>query len=178
MPADNADAALPTDREVSCVDDERFVNTYRDQWPRVEQHLSRHLPVDVATDLASETFTAAWKSRDTYDPERGTEAQWIFGIARNVRAAHMRAAARASAAVAGASPGWTDGEETQAVDRVDAALLIGAAAIAIGSLDPDDLQVLIPVIVAALGGLELTRRTNAQHLRLHRIREKLRASLL
>lgn len=36
-----------------------------------------------AEELVSETLVRAWQRYDQFDPERGSERAWIFGIARN-----------------------------------------------------------------------------------------------
>ena len=36
-----------------------------------------------AEELVSETLVRAWRHYDQFDPERGSERAWIFGIARN-----------------------------------------------------------------------------------------------
>jgi RNA polymerase sigma factor (sigma-70 family) len=37
---------------------------------------------DSAADCAQETFVSAWRSRDRFDPSKGTLAAWLMGIAR------------------------------------------------------------------------------------------------
>src|SRR6266496_4954675 len=44
-----------------------------------------------ALDLVSELFARAWVSRKRFrDPGDGSAAPWLFGIARNLAAAHRR----------------------------------------------------------------------------------------
>ncbi len=48
---------------------------------------------DAAADCAQETFVSAWKSRDGFDPARGSLSAWLLGIARyRVLDAYRRAA--------------------------------------------------------------------------------------
>ncbi len=37
-----------------------------------------------ADEVVQETFVRAWRRRDQFDPSRGSERAWLFGIARNV----------------------------------------------------------------------------------------------
>jgi len=44
----------------------------------------------MATDVVQETVLLAWKKYEQYDPARGSERAWMFGIARNVAASQHR----------------------------------------------------------------------------------------
>ena len=50
----------------------------------------RFSDAQVAEEVVQETVLRAWRRHDQYDPERGTERGWIFGIARNVAASRNR----------------------------------------------------------------------------------------
>ena len=48
----------------------------------------------VAEDLAAATFEKAFRSWRRFDPRRGSEKTWLFGIARSVALDHFRAEER------------------------------------------------------------------------------------
>jgi RNA polymerase sigma-70 factor (ECF subfamily) len=52
------------------------------------EHWSRGRFADaqVAEEVVQEVVLAAWRKYDQFDPDRGTERAWMFGIARNVAA--------------------------------------------------------------------------------------------
>ncbi len=59
---------------------------------------------DLAEDLTAETLERAWRSRSTYRPERGPFANWVFGIARKVKADNFRKARQSFALEDPSSP--------------------------------------------------------------------------
>jgi len=156
------------------VDEAQFVAMYRALRPDIERYLRRSLDAAAASEVTDETFARAWQSRHNYDPERGAAHAWIYGIARNVRVGHLRAAMRPSLSTDRVT---TESHETAVVDRVDAAVAVGVIAVALAGLGAADAEAIAPVMRACVGGFELERRSNAEHLRLHRIRRKLQAAL-
>ncbi|TDU02922.1 RNA polymerase sigma-70 factor (ECF subfamily) [Streptomyces sp. 846.5] len=54
----------------------------------------------LAADLTADIFVTALEHAAGYDPRRGAPVAWLYGIARNVLAAHFRGSARESRAVA------------------------------------------------------------------------------
>jgi RNA polymerase sigma-70 factor (ECF subfamily) len=68
---------------------DRFEQLYREQVDAVTGYFARRAsdPQTVA-DLTADTFVAAIRGFASYDPRRGTARAWVFGIARNVFAAH------------------------------------------------------------------------------------------
>ena len=43
-----------------------------------------------AEEVIAETLVKAWRHYDQFDPQRGSERSWLFGIARNAAADHYR----------------------------------------------------------------------------------------
>jgi RNA polymerase sigma-70 factor (ECF subfamily) len=71
---------------------ERYVNGI---WRFVFSQLSRDR--EATEDLVSETFLAAIRTVQAFDPERGTVYGWLLGIARNKLRDHWRRAERVAA---------------------------------------------------------------------------------
>ena len=47
-----------------------------------------------AEEVVAETMVRAWRRHHQYDPERGSERSWIFGIAKNTAVDHFRRSRR------------------------------------------------------------------------------------
>ena len=156
------------------MDEAQFVAMYGALRPDIERYLRRSLDAAAASDVTDETFARAWQARHSYDPDRGALQAWIYGIARNVRASHLRATMNPSVCIDRLT---TESHETAAVDRIDAVVAAGVIGVALAGLTASEVEAIAPVIVACLGGMEVARRTNAEHVRLHRIRRKLREVL-
>ncbi|MGO9974035.1 MAG: RNA polymerase sigma factor [Solirubrobacteraceae bacterium] len=76
----------------------------------------------VVADLTSETFVRAAAGFGGFDPRRGSERAWLFGIAANVFGRHCSQfadASRAAVRLAGQRPLDVD-EIDELVDRIDA----------------------------------------------------------
>lgn len=130
------------------VDAVAFAEVFDREYPAVYRYLARRLPVAVAEDLASETFTRALEGFARFDPERGSRRAWIFGIATNLVSRHARDEVRALAAYArtGVDPvvHGDDGTDAAAA-RVDASSRGPALAAALAELRPEDRDVLLLV---------------------------------
>jgi RNA polymerase sigma factor (sigma-70 family) len=65
----------------------------------VHRYIQRRVGVDLADDLASETFVVAFDKRAAYDLERPDARPWLLGIATNLVFGHWRAERRQLRAV-------------------------------------------------------------------------------
>ncbi|MFG3441211.1 RNA polymerase sigma factor [Nonomuraea sp. NPDC047897] len=176
-----SDAALV---ELSRRSPERFGEIYDRYVREIHAYLGRRLDWQAADDLTAEVFLAAFRKRETFDPQRGTVRPWLYGFAGNVIALHRRAEARRLAALqrnAAAHDSTEHGHEERVVTRVDAGSAQGRLAAELRALSDGDRDVLL---LSALG--ELSHEEVAQALdipygtvgsRLSRVRKKLRAAL-
>ncbi len=62
---------------------------YRQCYPQIYNYFRFRIS-DEAEDLTAITFERAWRHRHRYDHDRGEFQAWLFGIARNVAAHHLR----------------------------------------------------------------------------------------
>jgi RNA polymerase sigma factor (sigma-70 family) len=102
---------------------EEFEQVYRQNVDVLTGYFARRCgdPQTVA-DLTSETFVRAAEGFDRFDPRRGSERAWLFGIAANVFSRHCEQSATGRGAVArlaGRRP--LDAEEIdELTERIDA----------------------------------------------------------
>jgi RNA polymerase sigma-70 factor (ECF subfamily) len=108
----------------------------------------------VAEEVVQETVTKAWRNHDQFDPGRGSERAWMFGIARNVAASRHRRDARHLRTVPTddlAQPGVDDAE----LSRVsELALIVDAFA----SLSDDHRAVVVAAYWEGLSTREIAAR--------------------
>lgn len=147
---------------------------------RVHAYLGRRT-AGHADDLLSEVWLAAFAARRSYDPDRGEVVGWLFGIARNVLLAHLRAERRRSARDRDAIHLSSDQmEEWAAVDeRLDAADSAPALRAALAGLPAEEREVLLLVAWEQLTPTEaavaLGIPPGTARSRLHRARGRITA---
>ncbi|MFJ9028334.1 RNA polymerase sigma factor [Streptomyces sp. NPDC102274] len=141
-------------------------------------YLSRRAP-GAADDLLAEVWLQAFTGRGTYDVNRGTSRTWLFGVARNVLAAHRRRHERDARALPGneeSSDPW------HAIDqRLDAAAVAPLIRHTLAGLPNVERELLLlvaweqltPSEAAAVVGIP----AGTARSRLHRARTRLRAAL-
>ena len=145
----------------------------------VYRYLARRAP-DAAPDLLGEVWLRAFASRRTFDPERGTAAPWLLGVARHVLLAHWNSTRPArNQPGAGPEPAW---EDWAAVDaRLDAAAVAPALRAALAELPAAERELLLlvsweqlsPTEAAVVVGIP----AGTARSRLHRARASMRDRL-
>ena len=81
----------------------------------------RSLGAGPAADAAQETFVSAWRSRESYDPAKGSVAGWLVGIARFKVIEQLRRSGRDSGSLEvppGGVPETTDINLERIADRM------------------------------------------------------------
>jgi RNA polymerase sigma-70 factor (ECF subfamily) len=78
------------DRSEVTIDRARLARLYDDHVDAVYAYLARRVGADVALDVLADVFEAAFAQLDRFDPARGSERAWLFGIATNLLRRHWR----------------------------------------------------------------------------------------
>ncbi|MCO8274895.1 RNA polymerase sigma factor [Actinoplanes sp. TRM 88003] len=163
---------------------ERFAEIFDRHYRDIYAYLAKRLGPELAEDVASETFLTAFDRRHSFDPARGEVRPWLYGIASNLAARHVRAETRhykALAEAGGQHPDDQHGQVDAVAGRVDAAAVRGPLAAALRRLPEPVRAVLLlvawaglsqPEAAAALGIPAGTARS-----RLHRARQEMRQAL-
>jgi RNA polymerase sigma factor (sigma-70 family) len=77
-------SVTPTlDRLFVLGDDSALRSAYEAHGSLIYTFCKRTVGPETAHDVTQEVFLAAWRARERFDPERGTLAGWLIGIAKN-----------------------------------------------------------------------------------------------
>lgn len=131
----------------------------------------------AAEEVTAQAFERAYRRQRSYDPRRGGERAWLFGIARNAALDELRRRSRQAALAADPADLEAAGHE----DHAESALRRTALRAALAALAPRDREVIALRFHAGLETAELAEvlgvsRTNAATL-LHRAMTKLREAM-
>src|ERR671936_116076 len=128
-----------------------FEALYRRTFPRVYGYVASLLRDRAAAeDVTAQAFERAYRKRRSFDPRRGSERAWLFGIARNAALDELRRRKRAAA--------LTDeplGEEPAAESEAEAAERRATVRAALAGLDPRDRELIALKFHAGLGNAEI-----------------------
>lgn len=175
--ADDADLVAALGRDAAAMEE-----LYRRHVRPLGRYVARRVdPPDDAADLVTAVFLEAIRSGGRFDPERGSAAGWLYGIAANLIAAQRRRGAAESRAIARFGGRATPVADLygDADDRVDAQREARSAAAILDALPPAERE-LIDLIrdrdltVSEAAG-ELGIRPATARMRLARLRGRFRA---
>lgn len=171
-------------RGVVARDPAAFEAIYRRHVDQVIRSAARRCsdPHEIA-DVVAETFLSVWRNASSFDPERGTAAQWISGIAArcflDLRRSDRRRR-RIRERVSGRLD-LTEADIDDLVAQIDAERAADAAGLAIGRLAPRQRVVFELVAVNGLSvsatAEALGMSPSAVSMRLTRARRALQADL-
>ena len=147
----------------------------------IHRYVARRAGDEVARELTAETFRVALEDFDRYDPTRGGERPWLYGIATNLLRHHWRNEQRRLRAHL-RHAGVTDavaGDPLVGVDsRIDAQRRLELVVDLIEQLDPDDRDLLVLVALEGCTSAEAAQALDIPagtvRSRLNRIRTQLR----
>ncbi|HEX7350675.1 RNA polymerase sigma factor [Brachybacterium sp.] len=110
---------------------------------------------DIAEDCVQETFVRAWRAREKYSADRGSQRTWLFAIARNVVVDALRARARRP------SPVPDEHLEGDAEPRTEASAVVDRIVIhcALATLSAEHREVIVAVQLDGLTYQQLSERT-------------------
>jgi len=162
---------------------EWFTAIFDRHYRNIYGYVARRLGPDLAEDVASETFLTAFDRRHSYDLARDDARPWLYGIASNLVARHVRAESRRYRALARA--GGREADTTEHDDavagRLDAAAVRGRLAEALARLPEPVRAVLLLVAWAGLNQQEAAMAlgipAGTARSRLHRARQEMRQAL-
>lgn len=122
--AAHADADADLDRSFHRGDRAALEAAYRRYGRVVYTFCRRMLGPDLAEEATQETFVAAWRASDGFDPARGSLGGWLMGIARHKAADALRSRQRAAARVERAALAYDAAPARHDVDALARRLLL------------------------------------------------------
>ncbi|GAB7184979.1 DNA-directed RNA polymerase specialized sigma24 family [Kitasatospora sp. Ki12] len=161
-----------------------FAVFYQQQFDTVLGFVTRRTDsVHLAADLTADIFLTALEQADSYDARRGAPVAWLYGISRNVLAAHFRGNVRELNAVARiAGQRMLDDQDVSAIEgRIDAAREARGLAARHAALSEPLRAVLDLVAVDGLAVREAAKALGISaataRVRLHRARKALQKAM-
>lgn len=181
------DVVAPSDDDATVIErswhePDRFAEIYDRYFAEIYRYVAARLGRDVADDIAAETFYAAFRKRDRFDPARGAVRPWLYGIATNLVGQHRRDESRRYAALSRAGADRpAGGHEDMVAARVTAEGIRPQLAGALAALPDGDRDVLLLVALGGFGYAEIAQALEIPGgtvgSRMNRARKKLREAL-
>jgi RNA polymerase sigma-70 factor, ECF subfamily len=130
----------------------------------------------AAEDVTATAFERAYRRQSGFDPKRGTQRAWVFGIARNAALDELRARKRTTALLS--DPEDVDPQRDDDAAEDEAVLRRATVAAALAQLDPRERELIALKFHAGLDNAEIAKVLNISvanaGTRLHRAVTRLR----
>jgi len=110
----------------------------------------------AAEDVTSAAFERAYRRQASFDPKRGTQRAWLFGIARNAALDELRSRKRTAALLSDPEDPDSGGASHDPADD-EAALRRAAVAAALAQLDPRERELIALKFHAGLDNAEIAK---------------------
>jgi RNA polymerase sigma factor (sigma-70 family) len=182
--APDAAAGLPGEAVIvkSWHEPALFAEIFHRHFDEIHRYVHRRLGADAADEIAAETFLAAFRRRQRFDPDRGAVRPWLYGIATNLIGLHRRAERRFFKALARVpADDVAHGHEDLVAAQVSARGVSKELAAALARLSSGDRDVLLLVALADFTYEEVAQALGLKYgtvaSRLNRARRKLREAL-
>jgi RNA polymerase sigma factor (sigma-70 family) len=157
-----------------------FDEAFAAEFAPLHRYLARRVGASAADELATETFTVAFRNWDRLDPARAVRP-WLYGIAANLMRHHWRKERRMLRAYARTGVDPVFAEDDDAVERADAGARQRELAAMLASLRRDEREILLLHAWAELTDTEIAEALGlplgTMKSRFSRTREKLRNQL-
>ena len=161
----------------SLVDGRSFEPLFDRHYRAIHRFVSARAGKNAADDLASETFTVAFRRRSSYDLSRTDAAPWLYGIAFNLLQGYRRSEETRRRTCARVAE-YADDREDEVAELFDKNDALSAALLGLGEQDRD---LIILFAWAELSyeqlGIVLELPVGTVRSRLSRIRVQLRQQL-
>jgi RNA polymerase sigma factor (sigma-70 family) len=109
----------------------------------------------AAEDVAAQTFERAYRRQSSFNPKKGTQRAWLFGIARNAALDELRQRKRTAALLT--DPEDEDGAPPPDDDAAEAAARRATVRAALAELDPRDRELVALKFHAGLSNAEIAK---------------------
>jgi RNA polymerase sigma factor (sigma-70 family) len=169
-------ASEPSDAEViasSLTEPHAFEVVFDRHFFAIHRYLARRVGMELAEELAAETFTAAFARRATFDGRASDCKAWLYGIASNLVNMHRRREVRRLRAYARSAERTVD-DCDEPLGRLDAQARGPQLADALARLPARQRDVLLLRVLAELSYEEIAAAlgisTGTVRSRLHRAR--------
>jgi RNA polymerase sigma factor (sigma-70 family) len=109
----------------------------------------------AAEDVTAQTFERAYRRQSSFNPKKGTQRAWLFGIARNAALDELRQRKRTAALLT--DPEDEDGAPPPDDDAAEAAARRATVRAALAQLDPRDRELVALKFHAGLSNAEIAK---------------------